>query len=114
MTIRSNTTATPRPYSLDPADHPVLASAIIILVAVFVRTLFTSFIELGGDALEHWHFAKAMAENLDPGAFTRNYHRMRWATNLWPILYAKGFGWGYGVYYVGPIVFFGLLLAANA
>lgn len=114
MTTQPDRSDPARPLSLSPADHPVLACAIIILVAVFVRTLFTSYIELGGDALEHWHLARTMSEDFDPGRFAGNHHRLRWATNAWPILYASLFGWGYGVYYIPPILFFGLLLVASA
>jgi hypothetical protein len=94
--------------------HPLLVYAVIILIAVFLRTLFTSYIELAGDALHHWQFAKVMSENFDLSLFSENHHRMRWATNIWPILYAWIFGWGYGVYYVVPMIFFGFLLISSA
>lgn len=114
MTTHSDRPDLPRAPSLRPADHPILACAIIILAAVFLRTLFTSYVELGGDALEHWHLAKAMSADFDPGRLAGNHHRLRWATNAWPILYSALFGWGYGVYYILPILFFGLLLVAAA
>jgi hypothetical protein len=95
-------------------SDPLFAYAVIIAIAVFLRTLFTTYVELGGDALQHWYFAKLMSEHFNVSLFADNHHTMRWATNAWPILYATIFGWSLQVYYVVPILFFGLLLVASA
>jgi hypothetical protein len=86
----------------------------IIAIAVLVRTLFTTYVEFGGDALYHWYFTKLMSEHFKGQLFAENHHSMRWATNAWPILYGKIFGWGLQVYYIVPMLFFTLLLAASA
>jgi hypothetical protein len=93
---------------------PIFAYVAIIAIALLLRTLFTTYVELGGDALEHWYFAKLMSEHFNVSRFTDNHHDMRWATNAWPILYATIFGWSLQVYYLVPMLFFGLLLAASA
>ena len=95
-------------------SNPLLAYGVIIAIAVFLRTLFTTYVELGGDALEHWYLAKRMSEHFDVSLFAENHHTMRWATNVGPILYATIFGSSVQVYYSVPILFFGLLLAAAA
>ena len=95
-------------------SDPLLAYGAIIAIAVFLRTLFTTYFELGGDALQHWYLAKRMSEHFDVSLFAENHHTMRWATNAGPILYATIFGSSMHVYYWVPILFFGLLLVASA
>jgi hypothetical protein len=88
--------------------------AAVIATAVFLRTLFTTYVELSGDALEHWYFTKLMSEHFRPQFFADNHHTLRWATNMWPIAYAKLFGWSLQLYYVVPMLLFSLLLVASA
>src|SRR5262245_59542484 len=95
-------------------SNPLVAYGVIIAIAVFLRTLFTTYVELGGDALEHWYFAKLMSEHFNASLFVENHHTMSWATNALPIIYATIFVWILLVYYLVPMLFFGLLLVASA
>jgi dolichyl-phosphate-mannose-protein mannosyltransferase len=82
-------------------------AAFIFVAAVLFRVLTAEYIEAGGDAVRKWWFCKLVVQGRW-GLLEWNHHTMRWAINLPVIAIQWMLGAHPSVYYVWPILSFGV------
>ncbi len=82
----------------------------IVVVVFFARSVYTSFPELGGDALKKWNTAIELSETGNFSTILENgHHSSRWAIVLPTALANKVFGVKLFNYYLTPLVAYALM-----
>ncbi len=81
--------------------------ALLFLVVLAARSLYTMPIEYGGDALKKWRYAS----NFDGrgAALLVDHHTMRWAVNLVGVVTHRTFGDWPSSYYIAPLAMYALM-----